>query len=107
MIRAHDHSSTDDIIHERFVMASDACMATLSRSPHLPFHLVAAAYQHETNLSTRPLRLLNIMTEKLKYKRVLGDWVLGKTLGQGSMGKVKLAFNSKSKEKVITFYSIL
>jgi hypothetical protein len=40
------------------------------------------------------------MTEKLKYKRVLDDWVLGKTLGQGSMGKVKLAFNSKSKEKV-------
>ncbi|KAK6904883.1 hypothetical protein I203_105702 [Kwoniella mangroviensis CBS 8507] len=31
--------------------------------------------------------------------RIVGDWQLGKTLGAGSMGKVKLAINVISKEK--------
>ena len=30
----------------------------------------------------------------------VGDWMLGKTLGAGSMGKVKLATNQFTKEKV-------
>ena len=33
-------------------------------------------------------------------KRVIGKWILSKTLGQGSMGKVKLAMHSESKQKV-------
>lgn len=32
--------------------------------------------------------------------RVLGDYTLGKTLGQGSMGKVKLAYHNITGEKV-------
>lgn len=31
---------------------------------------------------------------------MVGDWQLGKTLGAGSMGKVKLATNAYSKERV-------
>lgn len=32
--------------------------------------------------------------------RVLGDYTLGKTLGAGSMGKVKLAYHNLTGEKV-------
>ena len=32
--------------------------------------------------------------------RVLGDYIIGKTLGQGSMGKVKLAYHNITGEKV-------
>ncbi len=32
--------------------------------------------------------------------RMVGDWQLQKTLGAGSMGKVKLATNVVTKEKV-------
>jgi len=32
--------------------------------------------------------------------RMVGDWQLQKTLGAGSMGKVKLATNVHTKEKV-------
>jgi len=34
-----------------------------------------------------------------KVKRV-GEWIFGETLGQGSFGKVKLAYHAKSREKV-------
>ena len=37
---------------------------------------------------------------KPRPKRVIGDWILSKNLGQGSMGKVKLAIHSVSKQKV-------
>ncbi len=37
---------------------------------------------------------------KQRNSRQVGDWVLGKTLGAGSMGKVKLATNLYTKEKV-------
>jgi hypothetical protein len=30
----------------------------------------------------------------------VGDWILGKTLGAGSMGKVKLATHQYTREKV-------
>lgn len=32
--------------------------------------------------------------------RMVGDWQLGKTLGAGSMGKVKLATNAHTRERV-------
>lgn len=34
-----------------------------------------------------------------KARKVIGEWTLTKTLGEGSMGKVKLAVNSISGEK--------
>lgn len=37
---------------------------------------------------------------KPRNNRQVGDWVLGKTLGAGSMGKVKLATHQYTKEKV-------
>lgn len=35
-----------------------------------------------------------------RSNRVLGDYTLGKTLGAGSMGKVKLAYHNITGEKV-------
>ena len=35
-----------------------------------------------------------------KPKKVIGDWILTKTLGEGSMGKVKLAIHQITGEKV-------
>lgn len=34
-----------------------------------------------------------------------GQWALGKTIGAGSMGKVKLAKNMETGEQVSMFYS--
>lgn len=39
--------------------------------------------------------------------RVLGDYTLGKTLGAGSMGKVKLAQRANSDEKVCLLFGFL
>ena len=39
--------------------------------------------------------------------RVLGDYTLGKTLGAGSMGKVKLAQHANSDEKVCLLFDFL
>ena len=33
-------------------------------------------------------------------KTMIGDWILGKTIGEGSSGKVKLAFHSITHETV-------
>lgn len=41
----------------------------------------------------------NTQLKKTKV-RMVGDWQLNKTLGAGSMGKVKLATNIVTKEKV-------
>lgn len=38
--------------------------------------------------------------EATRSRRVLGEWVMGKTLGAGSMGKVKLGISSVTSEKV-------
>ena len=43
--------------------------------------------------------------EKAREKRV-GDYILGETLGQGSFGKVKLAINVRTKEKVKKIYHL-
>lgn len=39
-------------------------------------------------------------TREKRGGRMVGDWQLQKTLGAGSMGKVKLATNIHTKEKV-------
>jgi serine/threonine protein kinase len=38
--------------------------------------------------------------------KTIGSYVLSKTLGRGSMGKVKLAINMKTSEKVLTVDNI-
>ena len=38
---------------------------------------------------------------------MLGDYTLGKTLGAGSMGKVKLAYHNITGEKVLFFFVFL
>jgi len=39
-------------------------------------------------------------SSKRRQYRQVGDWILQKTLGQGSMGKVKLGINVQTQEKV-------
>jgi len=42
----------------------------------------------------------------LKPRKVIGDYRLAKTIGQGSMGKVKIAIHQKTGEKVIIINSL-
>jgi serine/threonine protein kinase len=42
-------------------------------------------------------------TTKRSSSRVLGDYTLSKSLGQGSMGKVKLAHHNITHQKVCVF----
>src|SRR5947207_13249869 len=39
---------------------------------------------------------------KSQSRRTLGNWQLGKTIGQGSMGRVRLGFNLTTGEQVQT-----
>jgi hypothetical protein len=47
------------------------------------------------------------MKPKAKVKKTLGVWKLGKTLGRGSMGKVKVAVNAVTGEKVMIITILL
>lgn len=38
--------------------------------------------------------------EKSKLPPIIGEWVVGKTLGQGSFGKVKLGTHQRTHKKV-------
>lgn len=39
-------------------------------------------------------------TPRSRGQRQVGDWILGKTIGAGSMGKVKIVVHQHTKEKV-------
>lgn len=51
-----------------------------------------------------PLQQQPLPKPKSRVKKVLGLWKLGKTLGRGSMGKVKMALNVVTGEKVLYYY---
>jgi len=46
-------------------------------------------------------------TKSSHYRRTLGNWQLGKTIGQGSMGRVRLARNLFTGEQVSHIYSAI
>ena len=50
-------------------------------------------------LSPKTLKVEVTRTKSLS-KRTLGNWQLGKTIGQGSMGRVRLGFNITTGEQV-------
>lgn len=50
-------------------------------------------------------RSMNVTSKERTRGRMVGDWQLQKTLGAGSMGKVKLATSVVTKEKVSSIRS--
>jgi hypothetical protein len=63
-------------------------------------HAAAAAALAPVNTSTGSSYTTTQATSKRRQYRQVGDWILQKTLGQGSMGKVKLGVNVHTQEKV-------
>jgi len=62
----------------------------------------------KNNIPAPPIELSRDKDGLLKPRKVIGDYRLAKTIGQGSMGKVKIAIHQKTGEKVIIiFYSNL
>jgi len=43
----------------------------------------------------------------LKPRKIIGDYRLAKTIGQGSMGKVKIAIHQKTGEKVCILKTVI
>ncbi|KAG6852270.1 hypothetical protein C0991_001412, partial [Blastosporella zonata] len=60
----------------------------------------ATSSSADPSRETTPSRRTPSASRPTRSNRILGDYVLSKTLGAGSMGKVKLATHSVTKEKV-------
>jgi hypothetical protein len=56
----------------------------------------------ETDTQFNQKRLLD-MNQPASSRCMVGDWILGETIGEGSSGKVKMAFHSKTHESVRFF----
>jgi hypothetical protein len=69
----------------------DRRQAAADGRPHASHHLAAAP--NGVSLASQPKRRTTISTPT-------GQWALGKTIGAGSMGKVKLAKNIETGEQV-------
>jgi serine/threonine protein kinase len=58
---------------------------------------------HGPEADVQPRRTARSGTVSKRTNRILGDYTLSKTLGAGSMGKVKLATHNITGEKVRAF----
>lgn len=67
---------------------------------------VSGSKQDENSLRRRNREEHPSSSKPSRSNRILGDYTLSKTLGAGSMGKVKLATHNVTGEKVDTFFSI-
>ena len=101
------HGGVDDAGHEFDLPVSRPAESRSSRPR--PVSMPPQAY-HPTPVPTEPAAVRRSIEEPRprpeqiqktsRSHKVLGDYTLGKTLGQGSMGKVKLAQHNGTGEKV-------
>lgn len=68
-------------------------------------------HKHHNNKSvvTRPTtkQLFGANTGNAEKRQIVGQYMLGKTIGEGTFGKVKLAVHIPTGEKVSTHFSLL
>ena len=69
-----------------------------SPAPHTP--PVVGGIESETPTAVRA----DMPRSKSQSRRTLGNWQLGKTIGQGSMGRVRLGYNLLTGEQVGQIY---
>ena len=101
------HGGVDDAGHEFDLPVSRPAESRSSRPR--PVSMPPQAY-HPTPVPPEPTTARHSIEEPRprpeqvqktsRSSKVLGDYTLGKTLGQGSMGKVKLAQHNGTGEKV-------
>lgn len=86
-------------------------MATATMSPHhanaIPSHGMSSNAQaghsaYNGAAGPMPSASMGTTQPKARGQRQVGDWVLGKTIGAGSMGKVKVVVHQHTREKVST-----
>ncbi|KAF9161238.1 serine/threonine-protein kinase KIN2 [Actinomortierella ambigua] len=83
--------------------AAAAAAAASSASAAAPAASATSASQQGSANATNPASAADSATEdpaRVKPRRVLGNYHMSKTLGAGSMGKVKLGVHSRTRDKV-------
>lgn len=84
---------------QRHSSTSRAYSAAQPTASPAPAAAAASALAPPNSSTGAPYAAPSSSSKRRQYRQV-GDWILQKTLGQGSMGKVKLGINVRSQERV-------